>query len=147
MQKQRRSVRTPTKEKKISEIYKLIELSNSLVKWRATYRALCRSGIQCFVCLKPSAEYRIKKLIICSYSDTILFCLSCDDSSTNVDVYSFRSACQNPLLQAVLFVISNSFYENYVLCNIRKSNLIAALKGQSPTWIFPNKSFLFEIQK
>jgi len=37
---------------------------------------------------KPSAEYRIKKLIVCSFADRIPSAGTADDSSTEADVYS-----------------------------------------------------------
>ncbi|MGN6530919.1 MAG: hypothetical protein ACTHK0_04110 [Ginsengibacter sp.] len=42
---------------------------------------------------EPSAEYRIKKLIICLFADRIPCAGTADDSSTNADVYSFSPTC------------------------------------------------------
>jgi hypothetical protein len=62
-------------------------------------------GIQCSVCPKPLAEYRIKKLIICSFADRIPSDRTTDDSNTKADVYSFSPACTKPLV-STRFVIS-----------------------------------------
>ena len=45
---------------------------------------------------EPSAECRIKKLIICSFAHIIRSARTADDSSTNADVYSVCPSCAKP---------------------------------------------------
>jgi len=59
---------------------------------------LCAGGKLVFRLPEPSAECRIKKLIICSFADGILSARTADDSSTNADVYSCPT-CTKPLVR------------------------------------------------
>jgi len=47
---------------------------------------------------KPSAECRIKKLIICSFAHSFPSARTADDSSTNADVFSFSPTCAKPIV-------------------------------------------------
>jgi len=46
---------------------------------------------------EPSAEYRIKKLIICSFAHRNRSARTADDSSTTADVYSVCPTCAKPM--------------------------------------------------
>jgi len=52
---------------------------------------------------EPSAEYRIKKLIICLFANNNSFDRTGDESSTKVDVYYFSPTCTKPLVAHRLF--------------------------------------------
>jgi len=63
---------------------------------------------------EPSAEYRIKKLIICSFADSIPRARTADDSSTNADVFPSAPLAQNPLLPAGVLVAACYQFSNFV---------------------------------
>ena len=55
---------------------------------------------------EPSAECRIKKLIICSFAHSNRSARTADDSSTNAHVYSVCPTCAKPIVTCRL--LSNS---------------------------------------
>jgi hypothetical protein len=57
---------------------------------------LCAGGEFNVPSAEPSAEYRIKKLIICSFADRIPLAGTADDGCTIADVYFFSPTCTKP---------------------------------------------------
>ena len=73
---------------------------------------------------EPSAECRIKKLIICSFADRLRSARTADDSSTNAPVYSVCPTCAKPRV-GCRWLCQNGFSQfDWILCKVKLISLV-----------------------
>jgi len=73
------------------------------LKITANEQGFVQVGNSLFRLPEPSAEYRIKKLIIYPFADRIPSAGAADESSTNADDYSFSPTCTIRVVRSAFF--------------------------------------------